>query len=277
MISLGRINTLEVVRETENGVYLDGGNFGEILMPRKFVTNEIMDLGRAEVFVYADSDDRLVATTEQPYAKAGEFAYLEVAEVTKFGAFLDWGLPKQLLVPFSEQRSKMIEGKKYLVYIYTDMKTNRIAASAKVDKFISETLPDYELSDKVELVVAEETDLGYKVIVDNQYWGMLYKNQLFLPLSIGENSIGYVNKIREDGKIDLLPEPRGYDKIEDMAANLLKVLKDNNGFVALSDKSSPEMIQALLGISKKNFKKAVGYLYKKRLVDFQSDGIKLIS
>ena len=276
MINLGKINTLEVVRETENGVYLDGGSFGEILMPRKFVTREIIIGGKAEVFVYADSDDRLVATTEQPYAKAGEFAFLEVAEVTRFGAFLDWGLPKQLLVPFSEQRAKMVEGKKYLVYIYTDMKTKRIAASAKIEKFISDFEPDYELGEEVNILVAEETDLGYKAIVDNQYWGMLYKNQLFAPLSIGERCIGYVNKIREDGKIDLLQEPRGYDKIEDMAAAFLQILKDNNGFIALSDKSSPEMIQALLGISKKNFKKAVGYLYKKRLIDFQSDGIKLI-
>lgn len=275
MINIGKINTLEVVRETENGVYLDGGSFGEILMPRKFVTREIIDGGKAEVFVYADSDDRLVATTEQPYAKAGEFAFLEVAEVTRFGAFLDWGLPKQLLVPFSEQRAKMVEGKKYLVYIYTDMKTNRIAASAKIDKFISDFEPDYELGEEVNILVAEETDLGYKAIVDNQYWGMLYKNQLFAPLTIGDSCIGYVNKIREDGKIDLLQEPRGYDKIEDMAATFLQILKDNNGFIALSDKSSPEMIQALLGISKKNFKKAVGYLYKKRLIDFQSDGIKL--
>lgn len=276
MAEIGRKNILEVIRETENGLYLDGENLGEILMPRKFVTPEVLELGKAEVFIYADSEDRLVATTEKPYARAGEFAFLEVAEVTRFGAFLDWGLPKQLLVPFGEQRNKMVEGRRYLVYVYVDAKTNRIAASAKTDRFLSDDLPDYSSGDEVQALVAEETDSGYKIIVDGKFRGMLYKNQLFSHPDIGSETIAYVNKVREDGKIDLLAEKPGYEKIDDMAARVLQALKDNNGYLALSDKSSPAMIQALLGISKKNFKKAIGQLYRKRIIDFQSDGIKLL-
>ncbi len=276
MIEAGKTYTLDVVRETDNGVYLDGENLGEILMPRKFVSGEVKESGRATVFVYSDSEDRLVATTETPFAEAGEFAFLEVVETNRYGAFLDWGLPKHLLVPFSEQKATMLNGKFYLVHVFTDTKTNRVAASAKVGKFLSNNPPEYNAGDEVQLLVAEENDTGYRAIVDNAYWGMLYKNQLPTTLTLGMKMKAYVNKVREDGKIDLLSEKPGYEKIDDMAKKLLVVLKANNGFIALSDKSSPEIIQALLGMSKKNFKKAVGQLYKKRWIDFKSDGIKLI-
>ena len=276
LAALGKINTLNVIRETENGLYLDGEDLGEILMPRKFVTPDVVESGRAEVFIYADSEDRLVATGEQPFAQVGEFAFLEVAEVTRFGAFLDWGLPKHLLVPFGEQKVKMAVGRSYLVYIYADVKSNRIAASAKIDKFLSQTSPGFKPGDEVQVLVAEETDMGYKVIVENSYRGMLYKNQLFNPLAAGSKMTAFVNKVREDGKVDLLAERPGYEKIDDLAEKLVQALKANNGFLALTDKSSPEMIQALMGISKKNFKKATGLLYKKRIIDFQSDGIRLL-
>jgi len=275
LAEIGKTNVLDVIRETDNGVYLDGENLGEILMPRKFVTQEVKESGRAKVFVYSDSEDRLVATTETPYAEAGEFACLEVIETNRFGAFLDWGLPKHLLVPFSEQKAKMIEGRSYLVYIFTDTKTNRVAASAKVGKFLSNDLPDYEQGDEVKLLIAEETETGYRAIVNGRHWGMLYKNQVVMSLSMGNKLTGFVNKVREDGKIDLLAEKPGYEKIDALSENILQALKDNNGFIALSDKSSPEMIQSMLGISKKNFKKAIGNLYKNRLIDFKSDGIKL--
>jgi uncharacterized protein len=276
LTEIGKINTLKVVRETENGVYLDGENLGEILMPQKFVTNEVKAAGLAEVFVYTDSEDRLVATTEQPLAKVGEFAFLKVVATSRFGAFLDWGLPKDLLVPFNEQKAKMQEDRSYLVYIYLDTLTNRIAASAKVDKYLDNTPPEYVTGEAVSLIIAEETELGYKAIVNNEHWGILYKNQVFKPLNAGEKITGYINKIRDDEKIDLLSEKPGYEKIDSISAGILKALEENHGFIALSDNSSPEMITAMLGISKKNFKKAIGNLYKQRLIEFKSDGIKLI-
>ncbi len=276
MPEIGKINTLEVIRETENGLYLDGQKLGEILMPRKFTTDEIKKSGKAEVFIYSDSEDRLVATTETPLAMVGDFATLKVVAVNRFGAFLDWGLPKDLLVPFSEQKAKMVEGRSYLVYVYLDLQTQRIVASAKLNKFLDNTPPEYKMGEEVDLIISEETELGYKAIINSEHSGILYKNQVFQPISPGQKIKGYVNKIRIDEKIDLLLEKPGYEKVDTIAEKIFFELKANNGFLAISDKSSPEMIQALLGISKKNFKKAIGHLYKKRLIDFVSDGIKLI-
>jgi uncharacterized protein len=273
---IGKTNTLNVVRETDNGVYLDGENLGEILMPRKFVTPEVRESQQATVFIYSDSEDRLVATTETPFAEVGDFAFLEVVETNRFGAFLDWGLPKHLLVPFSEQKAKMVEGKSYLVYVFSDNKTNRLAASAKVGKFLSHDHPEYQQGDEVQLLITEETETGFKAIVNGKHWGMLYKNQMNGTVIIGGRHTAYVNKVREDDKIDLLTEKPGYEKIFDVSQKIVQVLKDNNGFIALTDNSSPEMIQAMLGISKKNFKKAIGSLYKSRRVDFKSDGIRLL-
>ena len=276
MAEIGKINALEVLRETENGLYLDGEELGEILMPHKFITQEIRESNKATVFIYTDSEDRLVATTETPLAKVGEFAYLKVLATTPFGAFLDWGLPKDLLVPFSEQKAKMKEGGEYLVFVYLDTKTNRIVASAKLDKFLDKMQPNCEQGENVELIIAGETDMGYKAIVNRKYWGLLYKNQLFQNLSTGQKTDGYVHKIREDGKIDLLLEKPGYDKVDSIAEMILNELKKNNGFIAVSDKTSPEIIKNMFGISKNNFKKAIGALYKRKLIFFASDGIKFI-
>ncbi len=276
MAEIGKYNTLPLVRETDNGVYLDGGDLGEILMPQKFVTDEIKDSGKADVFVYTDSEDRLVATTEKPFALVGEFACLTVQEVTKFGAFLDWGLPKNLLVPFREQKSKMVEGNSYWVYVYLDMISQRVAASAKLNKFLDNTPPEYKQGEEVDLIIIEETELGYKAIINLEHSGMLYKNQVFSELKIGQKCKGFINKIREDEKIDLLLDKPGYEKVDAISGKILKELEDSNGFLAVSDKSSPEMIQAMFGISKKNFKKAIGSLYKQRLIIFDSDGIRLL-
>ncbi len=275
MAEIGKYNTLSINRETENGVYLDGGDLGEILMPQKFVTEEIKDAGRADVFVYTDSEDRLVATTEQPFAMVGEFACLTVQEVTKFGAFLDWGLPKNLLVPFREQKSKMVEGNSYWVYVYLDIVSQRVAASAKLNKFLDNTPPEYKQGEEVDLIIIEETDLGYRAIVNLEHTGMLYKNQIFNNLEIGNKCKGYISKIRQDEKIDLLLEKPGYEKVDAISGKILEELKKNNGYMAVSDKSSPEMIKALFGISKKNFKKAIGGLYRQRLIVFDSEGIWL--
>jgi predicted RNA-binding protein (virulence factor B family) len=276
MVEIGKINTLDINRETENGVYLDGQELGEILMPQKFVTPEDKEAGYATVFIYTDSEDRLVATTETPIAMAGEFALLKVVATTKFGAFLDWGLPKDLLVPFGEQKADMEEGRSYLVYIYLDLQTNRIVASAKLDKYLDNTPPEYEMGEEVDLIITDETDLGYKAVVNLEHWGMLYKNQVYKPLSKGDRLKGYVNKVRDDEKIDLLLEKPGYEKVDAISEKILNELKETRGFMAVSDKSSPEMIKAMFGISKKNFKKAIGGLYRKRLISFESDGIRLV-
>lgn len=275
MIEIGKINTMNLVRETEHGVYLDGEEHGEILMPVKFVTEEVRNSGKAEVLVYTDSEDRLVATTEKPFAMAGEFALLKVVENSKFGSFLDWGLPKDLLVPYREQRSKMKEGNSYLVYIYLDLLSNRIAASAKLEKYLNNTPCEYKFGEEVDLIIAEETDIGYKAIVNCAHWGMLYHNQLYERYETGSKIKGYIAKVREDEKIDLLPEKPGYEKVDAISEKILEELKENRGFLAVSDKSSPEMINAMFGISKKNFKKAIGNLYKQRIIEFVSDGIKL--
>lgn len=276
MVEIGKVNTLEVVRETDNGFYLDGQNLGEILMPRKFITDEVRSQGWADVFVYTDSEDRLVATTEKPLARVGDFAFLKVVATSNFGAFLDWGLPKDLLVPFREQKAKMGEGGNYLVYLFLDTLTNRIAASAKIDKYLDNTPPEYEPGDEVQLLIAEETDLGYKAIVNSLHWGMLYNNQLYQKLSPGMKITGYINKVRDDEKIDLLLEKPGYEKVDAISQKILDELKKNRGFMAVSDKTSPDMINAMFGISKKNFKKAIGSLYKQRLITFDSDGIRLV-
>ena len=276
MVEIGRINTLEVVRETDNGLYLDGQELGEILMPKKFISDEVRNLGWADVFVYSDSEDRLVATTEKPKAMVGEFAFLKVVATSKFGAFLDWGLPKDLLVPFREQKADMVEGRSYMVYLFVDMLTKRIAATAKIDKYLDNTPPEYELGDEVQLLISEKTDLGFKAIVNNEHWGILYKNQIYQTLEIGQKITGYINKVREDEKIDLLLEKPGYEKVDAISQKILDELKANRGFMAVSDKTSPDMIKALFGISKKNFKKAIGSLYKKRMITFDSDGIRLV-
>ncbi|PIF05794.1 MAG: GntR family transcriptional regulator [Draconibacterium sp.] len=275
MAEIGKYNLLPFVRETENGVYLDGGDLGEILMPRKFVTEEIKEKGDAMVFVYSDSEDRLVATTEKPLAMVGDFAFLDVVAVNNVGAFLDWGLPKNLLVPFSEQAHKMQEGQKCLVYIYLDRVSNRVAASAKINKFLDNTPPEYQHGQKVDLLIAQETDIGYKAIVNGTHWGLLYKNQVYTNFFPGQKTTGYINKVRNDEKIDLLAERPGYEKIDAISEKIIEALQAEGGFLAVSDKSSPQMIQALFGISKKNFKKAIGGLYKKRLIEFVSDGIKI--
>ena len=276
MVEIGKVNTLEVVRETDNGFYLDGRELGEILMPRKFITDEVRTQVWADVFVYTDSEDRLVATTEKPFAMVGEFAFLKVVGTSKFGAFLDWGLPKNLLVPFGEQRAKMTENGNYLVYVYLDLLTNRIAASAKINKYLDNTPPEYTPGQEVQLLIAEETDLGYKAIVNNLHWGMLYRDQLYQEIEPGQRMVGYVNKIRDDEKIDLLAEKPGYEKVDAISQKILDELKQNRGFMAVSDKTSPDMINAMFGISKKNFKKAIGSLYKQRLITFDSDGIRLV-
>jgi hypothetical protein len=276
MLRIGDYNTLKVVKHVDFGVYLDGGEFGEILMPKKYVPEDIKNDDEIEVFIYPDSEDRLVATTEKPYAKVNEFAYLKVKEVNRFGAFLEWGILKNLLVPFREQKIDMLQGRSYVVYIYKDDKSNRLAATAKINKHLSTETPVYTTNDEVSILLFGETEIGYKAVVDNQYTGLLYSNEIYQEVRIGDKLTAYVRKVREDGKIDLMLQKSGFEQIDSVSEHILQLLKEEDGFIAVTDNSTPEEIKDLFGISKKSFKKAVGTLYKKRLITIEEKGIKLL-
>lgn len=275
MVQIGKINRLKILRKVSIGLYLDGDTLGDLLVPNRYVPENISVGDDLDVFVYLDSEDRLIATTEVPLAQVGDFALMKAVAVTKVGAFLDWGLSKDLLVPFSEQQQKMETGKHYLVHVYLDDNTKRIVASAKIDKFLDNLPPQYEPGEQVQLMIASRTDLGFKAIVNGIHSGMLYNNQVFKSLKIGDKVTGYIQKVREDDKIDLLLEKPGYEKIDDISEIILDKLKQNKGFLPVTDKNEPNEIARIFGMSKKNFKKAVGGLYKKRMIDIQNDGIKL--
>lgn len=276
MAAIGQWNELEVVKTVDFGIYLDGGPHGEILMPKRYVPEQYEIGNQLNVFIYLDSEDRLIATSETPKAVVGEFALLKVVSTTSIGAFLDWGLPKDLLVPFREQQQKMEAGHSYLVYIYLDDESQRIVATSKLNKCLNNIPVDYEIGEEVDLIIANQTDLGFNAIIDNSHWGMIYKNEIFQSLKTGQKLKGYIKTIREDEKIDLVLQKEGYEKIDDITQTILNKLAANNGFLPLNDKSDPEVIKQTFQISKKNFKKAIGSLYKQRLISIETDGIKLL-
>lgn len=275
MAEIGKLNQLEVVKEVDFGIYLDGGNLGEILMPKRYVPEGTMPGDIIEAFIYLDSEDRLLATTEKPLAMVDDFALLEVVSVAPVGAFLNWGLPKDLFVPFREQRKPMEVGEKYLVYVYLDENSKRIAASSKIEQFLDNIPIDYDENEEVDLIIVNETDLGYNAIIDNSHLGVLFKNEVFQTLHPGDRMTGYIKKIRPDGKIDLRLDKVGYEKIGGFADEIMEKLKQNNGFLPLTDKSSPEEIYQTFGISKKNFKAAIGALYKRRMITLEENGIRI--
>lgn len=274
-IQLGRYNQLEVVKEVDFGMYLNGDEDGEILLPKRYVPQGCKPGDVLNVFIYLDMDERLVATTLEPYVQVGEFACLEVAWVNQYGAFLDWGLMKDLFVPFREQKAKMQKGGRYLVHVHLDEESYRIVASAKIEHYLSKERPEYNQGDEAEVLVWQKTDLGFKVIVDNKYSGMLFHNEIFQPLEPGMRLHAYVKRVREDGKIDLELQKRGV-KVDDFAELLLQYIKDNDGYTPINDKTDAEQIYNTFGVSKKTFKKAVGDLYKKRLIVLEDDGIRLV-
>ena len=276
MIELGRYNTLTVVKIVDFGVYLDGGERGEILMPKEYVPANCSPDDEVRAFIYFDTEDRIVATTEVPAVQVGEFGYLKVVAVNRIGAFLDWGLRKDLLVPFREQRDPMVEGKSYLVYAYVDKASDRIVASTKIDKYLDQVFPDYIPGQEVDLLIARKTDLGYAVIVNNLHWGLIYDNEVFQPLKIGRKLKGYIKTVREDEKIDVSLQPLGFAKIEGLAGLILEKLKDYGGILDLSDKSDPEEIYRVFGCSKKNFKKALGTLMKQGLIEIGDTEVRLM-
>lgn len=275
-IRLGEYNLLEVVKEVDFGVYLDGSEDGEILLPTRYVPQGCKPGDVLNVFIYLDMDERLIATTLQPYVKVGEFACLEVAWVNQYGAFLDWGLMKDLFVPFREQNMKMIKGNSYVVHVHLDEDSYRIVASAKIEKFLSKDMPEYTPGDEVEVLIWQKTDLGFKVIVDNKFGGMIFKNEIFTDVRTGMKMHAYIKQVRPDGKIDLELQKGGVKKVEDFADTFLEYIRSNGGSTPLNDKTDADVIYSTFGVSKKTFKKAVGDLYKKRLIVLEGEqGIRL--
>ncbi len=276
MVNLGDYNILKVVKRVDFGIYLDGGDDGEILMPARYVPQGVEPGDDLNVFIYLDSEDRPIATTEQPKAKVGDFALLKVTAVNQVGAFLDWGLMKDLMVPFREQKVKMEPGQQHIVYIYVDDDTQRIVASAKLDRFLDNMAPTYQEGDEVRLMVVSKTDLGYKVIINGLHWGMVYANEVFKPLHKGDCLSGYIKKVRDDDKIDVSLQKPGYGRVDSLQNQILEKLKLNNGFLPVNDKTDAQIIYEMFGCSKKSFKMTIGTLFRLRQIMIQPNGIKLV-
>ena len=277
MASIGKRNTLPIVRAATPGLYLDGGEQGEILLPRRYVQTGDAPGGWLDVFVYRDSEDRLVATTETPLAMAGEFAYLKVLSVNaQIGAFLDWGLPKDLLLPFREQEGPVRAGLKVVVYIYVDPKTDRLVATTRLHRHLNRQAPTYRAGQAVALLITERTALGYTAIVENAHRGLLYHDNLTAPLAIGDKLQGFVRTIRPGGKLDLSLDASGYKRVASLTDQIVQALEANGGRLAFDDDTAPEEIRANFGTSKKAFKQALGSLYKARRIGFLKPGIELL-
>lgn len=275
MIKIGKTNNLKVVKKVDFGLYLDGGESGEILLPKRYMDDSMNVGDELSVFIYCDSEDRLVATTEKPLIEVGEFGLLKAVEVNRVGAFMEWGLQKDLLVPFREQSQEIRVGGSYVVYAFLDNATKRIVGSTKLNKYVGNRIPRYSEGDTVDILAVHKTDLGYKVIVDNLFWGMIYNNDLFDPLSPGDRIPAYVKTVRDDGKIDVTLRERGGERVFQLANRIMGYLHDAGGEMTLSDSSSPDEIKAVFQCSKKDFKKALGYLYKKGKILIADGGVTL--
>lgn len=277
MAEAGKINRLMVTKIVDIGAYLDGENLGRILLPQRMVPHDCLVGSMLEVFIHYDQESRLIATTRKPTAMPGSFAYLKAIKLSSLGAWLDWGLTHLLLAPTKEQKQLMEEGKSYLVRIIHDDKWHRIIASSKLDDFLDQSPVDYAPDQEVDLLIGTHTDLGYKAIVNNAHWGVIYENEVFRPLKKGDRLRGFIKKVREDQKIDLCLHKPGYEKVDEVSEQILGLLRQHGGFMAVNDKTAPELIYQLFGVSKKNFKKAVGALYKKKIISLEGDGIRVKS
>ncbi len=276
MAEIGKINKLTIKRIRDYGAHLDGGELGDILMSYRHLPKKCEPGDEIEVFLYQDKENHLRATSHRPYVTVGQFAKLKVVAKSSAGDFLEWGMQKDLLVPKSEQKDRMESGKSYIVHVFLDEKSKRITASSRIDKFLDHSPPTYDEGEEVDIFVCEQTAMGYKVIVNNAHWGMVYKNEVFEKLLTGQQRKGYIKKVREDGKIDLSLQQSGYQVVGDISDTILKTIKDFGGRIAVTDKSAPEDIYALFGVSKKVFKKAIGALYKKRRIKIDPKGISII-
>ncbi len=276
MIEIGKNVELEVVKAVDFGFYLDAKDLGEVLLPLKHAPDDLAIGDVLDVFLYLDSEDRPVATTQKPKARVGEFAYLKVLASTDVGAFLDWGLDKDVLVPFAEQHRPMETGKSYLVYLYLDKVDGRITASSKIDKFLDDEKPhQFKPKQAVDLIIANSTDLGYKAIINHSHWGVLYNNEVHQRLSFGQSKKGFIKYIRPDRRIDLTLQG-GQETRDKYTKIILNYLHKQNGFAPVHDKSDPKLISDLFGMSKKAFKRTIGGLYKNRIITIEDDGIRLI-
>ena len=276
MIEIGKYIDLKILRKTSVGFFLGDEEGEEVLLPNKYCPENMKLEEELKVFVYRDSSEKKVATTLIPKISLHEFALLEVSSVSGVGAFLDWGLEKELMVPFREQRQKMEEGRWYIVYLDLDEKTDRLYASNRIEKFLQNEAVSLSIGEEVELLVLQKTDLGYSVIVNHAYKGLIYENEIFQELNIGDRLKGYVKNLREDNKIDISIHPLGYKNFNDANSELIfNALIEHEGFLPFTDRSTPEEIYSQFGISKKAFKKSIGALYKQRKIDIQSQGIKL--
>ena len=277
MALVGRYNSLQVVKHTNFGLYLDGGADGEILLPNRYIPKDIPseDEDWLNVFVYLDSDDKLIATTEKPKVQVGEFASLKVVEVNSIGVFLDWGLPKDLLLPYSEEKRQMQAGEYAVVHVYLDKHTRRITATARLDRYLDKTPANYTPGQEVDLLVAEATDMGFKAIINNKHWGLIHKNEIFKFMRAGKEEKGFIKEVRSDGKISLSLQPVGVEAASSLNSKILAKLRENNGSLAVSDKSDPTLISSMFGVSKGNFKKAIGALYKHGQIVIHASRIEL--
>lgn len=275
-MELGKYNLLEVARSTPHGLFLEDPEGNDVLLPGKFIPEGTAVGDHLEVFVYRDNDERLIATTEEPKITLYDFAYLEVTDVNDYGAFVDYGIGKELFVPFREQHVKLEVGRSYLIYMYLDGQTDRLTGSSKIEQFLDNEEVELEEGDEVLITVWRYTELGANVVVNNEHKGLIYKNEVFEKMPIGTVRTAYVKRIREDGKIDIRLEKDGYAKVEPNAQKILDVLKRRDGYLLLTDKSAPERIKQELGMSKKTFKKSIGALYKQRLIQLEEKGIRLL-
>ena len=273
MIELGRYNRLIIKRETRVGLFLVDQDDNDILLPNKYVPESFELDQELEVFCYLDNEERPVATTLKPYVQRDEFACLQVSEVNEYGAFLDWGVEKHLLVPFREQRQQMLQGQWYVIYCYLDPKTSRLVASSRLDRFLSNEEISLKRGEEVKLMVSRKTDLGWEVIVNDKHKGLVYSDEVFKTLNPGDQLLGYIKKIRDDQKLDISLQPLGHEKLEPSAEKVYTILLKNDGVLKLHDKSDPEEVKAQLQMSKKTFKKAIGILYKSRKITIKKDGI----
>jgi uncharacterized protein len=276
MAELGHYNTLPIIRRTDIGVFLDGGDFGDILLPRKYVTDSMRVGEPLEVFLYNDSADRVIATTQQPQARVGECAYLRVVSTSHYGAFLDWGLPKDLLVPFSEQQAPMHKGYSYTVFLFVDAASDRIAASSKLEKWLASDAGEFKPRQAVDLLIYGKSDLGFKAVIDGTHLGQLYTNEVFQPLHYGERLKGYIKQLRSDGRIDLMLQLPSHIERESLGEAIVEHLQNNDGVTDLTDKSPPDAIYQAFGVSKANYKKALGKLYKERRITIDKHRVTLL-
>ncbi len=274
-LSLGRFNTLTIVKEVEFGLYLDGGEMGEILLPKCYQP-DTYEIGQdIDVFLYLDNEERLIATTLTPKVQVGEFACLRVSWVNEHGAFLDWGLMKDLFVPFREQKLRMEVDRYYVIHCHVDEDSFRIMGSAKIERYLNVVTPSYQSGDEVDILIVHATELGFKAIIDNRFLGLLYKNEVFRPIQMGDRMKAYIRQVREDGKIDLMLQRHGKNQRKELTEVVLQSLKEAGGFLPYHDKSDAEEIYEAFQVSKKQFKRALSELYKRRLITIEHNGIKL--